>query len=165
MKIHALLGAALLLSSCATVSKVDTAKSMEIHGPGVIQYPVIADLDVQEQKVRGVATGRRSATTTVKQLARVNAIKMANADVLVAPVYEIETKGNRTTVTVTGFAASYKNFRSATAADSSLVETVYMNQPNTVVVDEPATRKASAGWLSAIGGILVAGILLVVLAF
>lgn len=97
MKIYALLGAALLLSSCATVKKLDTAKSMEIHGPGVIQYPVIADLEVQEQKVRGVATGRRSELTSVQQLARVNAMKMANADVLVAPVYEIETKRNRTT--------------------------------------------------------------------
>lgn len=165
MKIYALLGAALLLSSCATVKKLDTAKSMEIHGPGVIQYPVIADLEVQEQKVRGVATGRRSELTSVQQLARVNAMKMANADVLVAPVYEIETKRNRTTVTVTGFAANYKNFRSATVADSSLVENVYMHQPNTLKVDEPQTRKTNAAWLSALGGILVAGFLLVMLAF
>jgi len=145
MKTPALLGAVLILSSCAAVSKVDTAKSMEIHGPGVIQNPVIADLDVQQQKVRGTATGRRSAAASVKQMARVNAIKTANADVLIAPVYEIETKGNKTTVTVTGFAATYKNFRNATVADSALVEAVYMQQPDTVVVDDPPTRKASTG--------------------
>ena len=163
MKSPALPGAVLFLSSCAAVRKVDTGKSMEIHGPGVIQNPVIADLDVQEQKVRGTATGRWSAATSVKQMARVNAFNTANADVLIAPVHEIGTKGNKTTVTVTGFAATYKNFRNATVGDSTLVEAAYMLQPNTVVVDDPPTRKASSGWIAGIAGLVVAGVLFVLL--
>ena len=96
-------------------------------------------------------------------MAGVNAIKTANADVLIAPVYEIETKGNKTTVTVTGFAATYKNFRNATVADSTLVEAVYMQQPNTVVVDDPPTRKASPGWIVAISVLVVAGVLMLLI--
>jgi hypothetical protein len=152
-----------LLASCATVKKVETAKTLEIYGPGVIQNPVIADLDVQQQKVRGTASGRTSATETLKNVALVNAIRTANADVLVAPVYELETTGGRTTVTVSGFPATYTNFRTATAADSSLIDAGYMHQANTAVANDVNARKGGTGWVVA-AALTVAAVLVVILA-
>ena len=157
------LGIVLLLASCAPVKKVETAKTLEIHGPGVLQNPVIADLDVQEQKVRGTASGRSAELALVKNMALVNAIRTSNADVLVAPVYEIETKGRRTTVSVAGFPATYKNFRNATAADSTLVELGHLYQANTAVVDDKPDHKVNAGWVAAIA-ITVIGVLITILA-
>jgi len=163
MRIAVFLGALLLLSSCATVSKVETAKTLEIYGPGVIQNPVIADLDVQDKKVRGTATGPRSSAEWVRNMALVNAIKAANADVLVAPVYEMETVRRQTTVTVTGFPATYKDFRSATVADSSLIQTGYLHRANTAVADDASPRKSSAGWIVAVA-VTVIGVLVGILA-
>ena len=40
----------LSIGSCA-VTKTNTTKSMDIYGPGVIQNPVIVDLEVNENKV------------------------------------------------------------------------------------------------------------------
>lgn len=135
-----------LLMSCATTRKVETAKTLEIYGPGVIQSPVIADLDVKEQKVSGTAAGSSTSLATVKNLALVDAIKKAHADVLVSPSFEIETKGSSTTATVTGFPATYRNFRNATPADSLLVKAGYMHRVNTAVVDDsPARKKKGAG--------------------
>ncbi len=93
----------------------------------------------------------------------VNAIRTANADVLIAPVYEIETKGSRTTVTVAGFPATYNNFRNATAADSTLVEMGHLYQATTAVVDDTPDRKVNAGWVVAIA-FAVIGVLITILA-
>jgi hypothetical protein len=163
MRTALLLGAVLLGTSCATVKKAETAKNLEIYGPGVIQNPVIADLDVQQQKVRGTATGRTSATETLKNLALANAIRTANADLLVAPVYELETSRGRTSVTVSGFPATYTNFRSATPADSSLIDAGYMHRANTAVANDVKARKGSAGWIVATV-ITVAAVLVGILA-
>ncbi|MBK9515309.1 MAG: hypothetical protein IPO05_17195 [Flavobacteriales bacterium] len=81
-----------LLMSCATTRKVETAKTLEIYGPGVIQAPVIADLDVKEEKVSGTAVGSSASLSTVKNLALVDAIKKARADVLVSPLLRARNK-------------------------------------------------------------------------
>ncbi|MBX2978591.1 MAG: hypothetical protein KF905_04785 [Flavobacteriales bacterium] len=163
MKAVLVLGAVVLLASCSTTKRVETAKTMEIYGPGVIQNPVLAELDVKEQRVRGTATARGSATAELKNQALVNAIRTANADVLVAPVYEMETVKRHTTITVTGFPATYKNFRSATPADSSLVSAGYMQLPQTAVANDPTTRKGGAGWAAA-GIVTIVGLLVFILA-
>lgn len=163
MKTLSLVAALLLLSACASVQKVETAKTTEILGPGVIQNPVIADLDVKEQKVRGTASGRRATAAEVKHMATVNAIKGANADVLVAPVFEMETTGSRTTVTVTGFPATYKNFRHATPADSALVRAGYTQHITTVAVKDTPTRRKNAGWIAGIAATVV-GVVVAILA-
>lgn len=152
--------AMLFLASCAT-TKESTVKTMEIYGPGVIQNPVIADLDVREQKVSGTATGRRSAAKTVRNLALANALETAHADVLIAPSYELVTKGGRTTATVTGFPANYKNFRHATPADSSLVTAGYMQHASTTVVDDAPVKRKGIGAI--VGTILTVGAVILIL--
>jgi hypothetical protein len=74
---------ALLLPSCAVTSKTETARSIGIYGPGVLQNPVMADLDVNEVKVIGNATGRKSHLAEVKNLAITRMpLKKRSADVL-----------------------------------------------------------------------------------
>ncbi|MBK8947872.1 MAG: hypothetical protein IPM68_03145 [Flavobacteriales bacterium] len=102
--------AAFVLSSCASTVSTRTSKTMDIYGPGVIHHPVLVDLDVKETKVTGSTTIINSSSEeNGKRLAVIEALKDSGADVLVQPVYQIETKGSRTTYTVTGFPATYKN--------------------------------------------------------
>ena len=153
LKPFALSVLASVLASCTVMNKVESAKTLEIYGPGVIQNPVVADLEVRETKVTGTATGFNSALVTVKNMALADAIRKSSADVLVEPSFELETKGSKITATVSGFPANYKNFRNATPADSLMVRAGYMQRANVAVVsDAPAKRKGAGG---AVVGILV----------
>ncbi len=123
MRLTLILIAALVLSSCASTVSTRTSKTMDIYGPGVIHHPVLVDLDVKETKVTGSTTIINSSSEeNGKRLAVIEALKDSGADVLVQPVYQIETKGSRTTYTVTGFPATYKNFRPMTPQDIPLVQ-------------------------------------------
>src|ERR1039458_322350 len=114
MKAHFILLSVALsafLTSC-TVLKTNTAKSMDIYGSGVIQKPVVVDLDVKEAKVTGTSTETQGkAIDMIKQEAVADAIKKASADILVEPTFETITSNGKITVTVTGFPGTYKNFR------------------------------------------------------
>lgn len=111
--------AAASLSACSTVQKSRTVKTTDIYGPGVMHLPVIADLDVQEQKVTGRAEGRSTASIEVLKLdAIADALKASNADVLVEPIFDIVVDGNQKTVKVTGFPGHYRNFRKMVPADT-----------------------------------------------
>jgi hypothetical protein len=69
-----------------------------------------------------------------KETVIANAAKTNNADVLVAPLVNITTDvNNNLVIIVTGYPAVYKNFRSATAADS-----IFMNAKNA----EPVEKKS-----------------------
>ena len=114
MKAHFILLSVALsafLTSC-TVLKTNTAKTMDIYGSGVIQKPVVVDLDVKEAKVTGTSTETQGkAIDMIKQEAVADAIKKASADILVEPTFETITSNGKITVTVTGFPGTYKNFR------------------------------------------------------
>ncbi len=124
-----------VLSSCSSL-KTNTAKSMDIYGAGVIQKPVIADLLVKETKITGFATG--TGVENVKSMAIANAINKANVDVLIEPMYEITTTSGKTTVTVTGFPGTYKNFRPMVEDDVKLLEMGYVKVVKTA--EAPALK-------------------------
>ncbi|MFA5782846.1 MAG: hypothetical protein WC868_11330 [Bacteroidales bacterium] len=133
------------LTSC-TVLKTSTSKTMDIYGAGVIQKPVLVDLDVKETKVTGTATATMTKSTsleTVKQKAVADALKKTNADVLIEPKFETETSGRRTTATVTGFPATFKNFRSITAEDVPLLQVGVIQKAD---VYEPTKEKQKKGF-------------------
>ena len=114
--------ATLALTSC-TVIKTYTTKTHEIYGSGVIQKPVIVDLDVSENKVSGTATVTAAKSLeVVKNLAVSDALKKAGADVLVEPQFETETRSGMTTATVTGFPGVYRNFRVIQLDDVELLK-------------------------------------------
>lgn len=123
----------LFLTSCS-VSRTSTSKTMGIYGSGVIHKPVLVDLDVQQTKVTGTATADKgSSMEEVKQNAVANALKNANADVLIEPTFETETSGGRITAKVTGWPGTYKNFRAITADDVPLLYVVGATQNAQVI--------------------------------
>lgn len=154
-----LLPCALVMGSCSHVKTVtNTAKSTDIYGPGVLQYPIIVDLEVRETKVTGIGEGKTNENIEViKQEAIANANKAANADVLVEPVFEFTYTGTtRVSATVTGYPANYKNFRHATAADLPMLQAGILQRPRTAEVTvQPARQKQNGGKGLLIGGIVV----------
>lgn len=109
-------------SSCSVV-KTTTSKSFDIYGAGVVQTPVLVDLDVEETKVTGTASGSTSESfESIKQKAVANAIEVANADVLVEPTFKTTTSNGTVFAEVVGFPATYKNFRTIQEKDIDLLE-------------------------------------------
>lgn len=152
MKIRGLLFAMLIstfLASCAVIEK--TAKTMDIYGAGVIQNPVLVDLDVKETKVSGSATGGiGTALENIKQYAVTDALNKANADILVQPKFEIETSEGQSTVTVTGFPATYKNFRSMKPEDAPLLQSGLSQKTAVYEPSKEPQKKATGPFLGAL---------------
>lgn len=124
MKKLLLLGTSLLIfSSCATI-KSGTAKTMDIIGPGVIQMPLVADLNVRPTKVSHTKTFSKGSSSSVNAQTDVvrELLKRENADVLVEPTFESTQSGTKTEITVYGFPATYVNFRTIEATDIQLIE-------------------------------------------
>ncbi|HQX99405.1 MAG TPA: hypothetical protein PLV08_06490 [Flavobacteriales bacterium] len=153
----------LTLGSCAPVKQIETAKTLNIYGPGVIHHPVIADLDVSNNKVNGSASGLSTNLSSVKSEAISYAVFCAKKKMLVEPVFVIQPVGSRVNVTVTGFPASYKNFRAATQADLPLLEAGVMQRAKTTeTVPEPVKKRGAAGavvvLVLAIGTLAILGV-------
>ena len=110
-----------LLSSCAVVTS-NTVKTQDVYETGVLHSTVVANLDVKAAKVTGTAMGQSTEVAKLKTDAAAQAIEKAGADILVEPRYKIETVSSRTTVTATGYPATYKNFRTMTEEDKELLK-------------------------------------------
>ncbi|SRR5690554_279725 len=112
----------LFMMSCATTATSGTSKTMDIIGPGVFHVPVVADLEVSSTKVS--ATEVFSMGTMLESAKRETVRKLLQAygaDVLVEPTFETVSKG-KITITVYGFPAKYKNFRSVKEDDLKFLE-------------------------------------------
>ena len=123
------------LTSC--VALPSSARGAEvrivyINDSGIYHTPVIADLEVQQSKITGTASGRQSEFEQLKVLATENALSKTNADVLVEPRYSWEIAGyDKMTMQVTGYPATYKNFRSISELDSLFIRNNrYLNTIN-----------------------------------
>jgi hypothetical protein len=126
------------VASCSNLkSTTNTAKTLNVYGSGVIQKPVIVELDVKQAKVTATVSGKLGSNTEVLKAEAVSmAVKNAGADVLVEPTYTIVSNRGTTTVTVNGFAATYKNFRDITNEDVPLIKAGILQ---TARVAEPTT--------------------------
>ncbi len=145
--------AVLSLGSCS-VQKSVTAKSMDIYGSGVIHKPVIADLEVSSTKVTGtynVING--TLFDAAKNEAIALLIKDNNADVIVEPKFELVQTMGSSKITITGFPATYKNFRPIEKADIELLNVGIVQKAK---VEEPKTVKKKNGILIGIGTALTA---------
>jgi hypothetical protein len=138
-KILSLCAFAVVITSCSNLkSTTNTSKTLSIYGSGVIQKPVIVDLDVKQAKVNSTVTGKEGSNIEALKAQAVSvAVKNAQADVLVEPVYTIVSSKGSFTVTVTGFPATYKNFRDITLEDVPLIragilQTAKIAEPTTV---------------------------------
>lgn len=133
MKIRTLLFSAALLfgfASCTTIKQ--TASTVEIDAQ-VSQYPTVADLEVQK-KVEATITWNfrpfhigEPKMKYIKGNMIAEILKKANADVLLEPqiIYSRTSFGERQ-YTVSGYPATFKNFRKATSAD---LEALKVNKP------------------------------------
>src|SRR5690606_11078271 len=138
-----ILAIAIAFSSCKSLnSTTNTAKTLNIYSSGVIQKPVIVEMDVKQTKVTATVTGKLGSNIqALKAEAVSSAIKAAQADVLVEPTYTIVTKGGTSNVTVNGFPATYKNFRDITPEDVPLIragilQTARVAEPTSVWTDK-----------------------------
>jgi len=127
-----------ILASCSSMkSTTNTAKTLGIYGSGVIQKPVIVELDIKQTKISATARGKiGSGIETLKAEAVSMAIKTAAADVLVEPTYTIVTDRTSSSVTVSGWPATYKNFRDIKPEDIPLIKAGILQ---TAKVAEPTT--------------------------
>ena len=138
----------LFLVSCATL-KTSTSKSLDIYGSGVIQKPVVADLNVVQTKVTGFAKETASQSVeSVKQKAVADALKKSSADVLIEPKFETETKSGYTTALVSGWPATYSNFRVISPDDIPLLQAGILQKAE-VYTPPTVEKKKGTGWLVA----------------
>lgn len=139
----------LFFASCTSIFKTTTYKTSDVNGVGVIQNPVLVDLDVQEAKIEATVNAKRgSSIEAVKEEAIIKAVKLAQADVLVEPQFDVESSKAGVTVTVKGFPAHYKNFRSAKPEDMALLKSKSSRQANvykSTTNENKITRKADRG--------------------
>jgi DNA/RNA endonuclease YhcR with UshA esterase domain len=150
------------LVSCAT-TKTGTAKTIDIVGSGVIHKPVIADLNIQQDKVsKTVTISNIESLEVAKNQAIRELIKENNADLLVEPTYESSTQNNKTELTVYGWPANYKNFRQIEEKDIKFLE-IKPNYLQKAETAQPAVQvKKGNGLLwgilgaAALAGIVVA---------
>lgn len=113
----------IVFASCSTKSTTNTSKTLNIYGSGVIQKPVIVDLEVKQTKVTATVKGKLGSNIEALKAEAVSAaVKKAQADVLVEPTYTIVSNRGTSTVTVSGFPATYKNFRDITLDDVPLIK-------------------------------------------
>jgi DNA/RNA endonuclease YhcR with UshA esterase domain len=124
--------------SCSSMkSTTNTAKTLNVYGAGVIQKPVIVELDVKQIKVTATINGKLGSNIEALKGEAVSvAVKNAAADVLVEPTYTIVSNRGTSTVTVTGFPATYKNFRDIKIEDIPLIKAGILQ---TAKVAEPTT--------------------------
>lgn len=138
---------ALIFTSCTT-TRTSTIKTMDINNTEITQKPTLVDLDVKETRVIGTAISQQGQLLeNVKELAISNALKQSNADILVDPKFETETKGGKTTVTVTGFPASYINFRPLKEEDAKFISIDNAQNDKTNVPEKEKPHKSGAGMI------------------
>jgi hypothetical protein len=143
------LGVVALVCSCSTPKATSYSYSEYqtiTPAPSVHAIPVMAELEVSSERITYAERINKNIKTLTdaevealasreKETVIANAVKANNADVLVAPVVNITTDANNNLViVVTGYPAVYKNFRTATAADS-----IFMKNVQPVVKQEKKT--------------------------
>jgi len=102
------------VTGCSNTQKSNNLRSVELT-PKAQAAPMVADLDVADKKALGQAKGKAIFKRSLEQEAIAEALKQANADVLVGASYFYEEVNSLfksdLTVTVVGYPARYKNFK------------------------------------------------------
>lgn len=143
--------ATLFLMSCSSVSKYSSGKTIDIT-PTIVQKPTVADMQVNDQKVTGSHSGKIKTTPfeSIKNEAVANALKTTNADVLVEPRFETTVDGSLTTVVVSGFPATFKNFRPMKNEDIPLMKIGTVKQVNAFTPPTVKAKKSNGGKIALI---------------
>ena len=138
------------IASCATHNS-SQVRYTNIQSPGVYHIPIVADLDVKQEKVIGKSNSKEARTSDINILKRnalADALLRSSADLLVEPTYSMETNSAIAprTVTVSGWPANYKNFRQMRTDDKELIEMGLVKEMTTEINSATShTRKKEAG--------------------
>jgi len=136
-KFAMLMIAGIMLTSCKVVTKTYTSRSIPITREAIPYNPVIADIKVDlSSKISGTVTVKNVSQDNAKQLAIYNAMETSGADVVIDPIFKIETKGIKTTATVYGYFGAYENVHKATEAELQNLKLLKEGMPNQVILDE-----------------------------
>lgn len=168
-----LAGSVLILCSCASSKTASVDASYVAKSGFIMAKPVVVDVKVEKRKITGSAViknslyGKDAAQDAAKKLAVLDAIKKGEADIIIQPMYEIDTKNNITTATVSGFAGKYKEFRDLAVSDTLAFMTRANMDNSTLIVnaDGPGElsvekKKKGSAVLGVVGALLVVGLLL-----
>ncbi len=120
---------AIILTSCSTMKK-STSTTLNVES-GIYQYPTVADLEVK-QKIETKITWNyvpfnigQPPLDLRKNNLIADLIKENNADVLLEPQVTFTKRPFSTrSLTITGFPATFKNFRKASKEDLKALEVV-----------------------------------------
>lgn len=135
---------AIAMTSCAVQSQTPPMPSNVEHAyyessvrilepeQSMLLSPVMADLEVSKTKVvhteKAAFADIRITQAVIanmsefKKIALSRAAKAHNADVLVGTIIDVATVNKRLEITVSGYPAFYRNFRTATVKDTELVK-------------------------------------------
>ena len=113
----------LITGGCSSTNKTAIVRSKYIEHGFTAHLPLLVDLNIEDARVAGNFSCRVDlGLDYAKNQAVVAALKKANADVLIEPLYEVENTGSFYNIEVSGHAARYKNFRMATVASDKGIE-------------------------------------------
>jgi len=151
------------MTSCTTQHSI-TTKTADIYGAGVIQKPVLADMEVKEEKISATINARgKSINDDLKNQAVAEAVKKSNADVLVEPRFESTIKGRKITLTVTGFPATYKNFHTIKQEEVELLKAGKVHQVNTMDTKQIKSKGGKAALFLGLGVVMITSLFLAIL--
>ena len=112
------------MSSCSTTNKSKSADYdyMYITKTGIIQKPLITDLDVDKSKVTVTKTYNNISVSGAKENVMADFIKEQNCDIIIQPYFTTSSVTSSTkttiTVTVTGYPGHYRNIRTYDQKDT-----------------------------------------------
>jgi len=118
-----------ILASCGSLKQTDY-KVLDIESK-VMQYPTLVNLEVQKESISGSVEWKKNIfSRDIPLEVRIGNLvaemtSKAKADILVEPRFTLEkgASGWRSKkITITGYPASYKNFRPATAEDIKVLK-------------------------------------------
>lgn len=112
----AVISVAAVLCSCnSEISHISqrkaTANIRYVGQYNLMELPQLVDLQIEDRLVSGSFSGNDVKVEDAKSLAVANAIRTADADVLVEPIYDVTISDNTVNASVRGHPAHYKNFR------------------------------------------------------
>jgi DNA/RNA endonuclease YhcR with UshA esterase domain len=152
----------LFLASCTTQHSI-TTKTTDIYGVGVIQKPVLADMEVKEEKTSATINARgKRINDDLKNKAVAEAVKKSNADVLVEPRFESTIKGRKITLTVTGYPATYKNFHTIKQEEVELLKAGKVQQVNTMDTNQIKSKGGKVVLAVGLGIVLVVSLIIAI---
>jgi hypothetical protein len=117
--------------------KSGTAKSKDIVGIDISHKPVVADLDMNQQKtsktiiLQGIECLEAAKNEAIRALLKEN-----SADLIIEPKFETITKNRKTELTINCWLAYYKNFRTIEEKDIKLLE-IHPGKPKARNVTTP----------------------------